>query len=606
MHSVHYTIKPENPAAHIFEVSCSVKQPDQRGQMLSLPAWIPGSYMIRDFARHIVSMEASCKGKPVVLLKMGKDCWRAAPCEGELLIRYTVYAWDLSVRAAHLDTTHGFFNGTSVFLRVHGQEQLPCSVDILRPPGAAGKSWRVATAMTRKKAKAYEFGLYEAADYDELIDHPVEMGEFTLAEFEAAGAIHAVAITGRHRCDTDRLCNDLKKLCEHHIDFFGKPAPVQRYVFLIMVVGNGYGGLEHRASCSLICSRDTLPLQGQTEITDQYREFLGLCSHEYFHTWNIKRIKPAAFTPYDLRRENYTKLLWAFEGITSYYDDLSLVRSGLIKPESYLELLGQNITRVLRGSGRFKQTVSDSSYYAWTKFYQQDENAPNAIVSYYSKGALVALCLDILLQQKSDGKHSLDDLMRQLWARYGQTGEGVPEPAIEALAGELAGEDLTPFFDQALRGTEDLPLEETFAALGISFGLRVAQSQNDKGGKPADADKQRTAIDFGAKCVESGGFPKLQLVYENGAAQRAGLSAGDVIIAVDGIKVGMKKFDDIIAQYSAETDVEVYAFRRDELMRFQVRLQAAEARVCFLQTDDAADEQQVTRRNTWLALQTTT
>ena len=254
------------------------------------------------------------------------------------------------------------------------------------------------------------------------------MAAFQRIDFHVAGRPHHVIISGRHRVDAERLAADLTRICETQIALFGElPADIERYLFLVMAVGDGYGGLEHRSSCSLLCSRDDLPPPGLEQVSDGYRQFLGLCSHEYFHLWNVKRIKPAAFVPYDLYRETPTRQLWAFEGFTAYYDDLMLVRSGVIPPESYLELLGQTITRVLRGSGRHQQSVADSSFDAWTKFYRQDENASNAIVSYYTKGALIALALDLMIREASNGQRSLDDLMRQLWQRYGRTPTASPK-----------------------------------------------------------------------------------------------------------------------------------------------------------------------------------
>ena len=339
---IRYTILPARPEAHLYRVTCSVTEPDSAGQRFALPAWNPGSYMIREFARHVVSIRAESRGRAVAIEKLDKHTWRSQPVAGPLAVSCEVYAWDLSVRGAHLDTRHAFFNGACVFLRVLGQEAAPCELEIVRPGGARYRNWRVATAMARKAAKPYGFGAYVAADYDELIDHPVELGEFTLASFRAGGVPHDIVITGRHAADTRRLQRDLRRLCEHHIRFFGKPAPMKRYVFLVTAVGEGYGGLEHRASTALLCSREDLPREGMIEVSERYRTFLGLVSHEYFHTWNVKRIKPAAFAPYDLDRENYTTLLWAFEGITSYYDDLALVRCGLIEKKDYLELIGRH------------------------------------------------------------------------------------------------------------------------------------------------------------------------------------------------------------------------------------------------------------------------
>ena len=601
--TVYYTIIPSHPAAHLFQVTCTVSDPDPAGQQFSLPAWIPGSYMIREFARNIVQLHAVAAGKPLAVKKIDKHTWACEPCAGPLSVSCEVYAWDLSVRAAHLDTTHGYFNGTSVFLLPHGKEGYPCVVDIQRPVGKEYAGWRVGTALTPVGAAPYGFGTYNAADYDELVDHPVEMGDFTLATFDACGVPHDVIITGRHNADMPRLCDDMRRICEHHIRFFGEPAPMQRYVFLIMAVGEGYGGLEHRASTSLLCSRNSLPRAGDTEINEDYRGFLGLVSHEYFHTWNVKRIRPAAFMPYDLARENYTRQLWAFEGITSYYDDLALVRCGLITPEIYLQLLGETATRVWRGSGRLKQTVTESSFDAWTKFYRQDENAANAIVSYYTKGALVALALDLTIRQGSGGKKSLDDVMRALWQHRGKAGIGVAEDEIERVACEVSGLDLKKFFDAALRSTTDVPLAELLAHVGVGFSLRPAESDSDKGGKPAtkSGDKLAQRAVLGVRLTE-GSEARLAAVFDNGAAQAAGLSAGDVLLAFNSIKVTRAGLEKLLQAARPGERVQVHAFRRDELLEFEVLLKPPAADTAVLQLAPEAAAPVLVRRRAWLRI----
>ncbi len=599
---IRYSIAPFHPAAHLFEVTCTVDVPDSSGQRFSLPAWIPGSYMIREFARHIVQLKAEVAGVVVGCRKIDKDTWLCDPCRGPLRLTYQVYAWDLSVRAAHLDTNHAYFNGTSVFLMVHGHERNGCVVDMQPPVGERYARWRVGTALTRAAAKAYGFGTYTAANYDELVDHPVEMGEFALATFEACGVPHDVIVSGRQQADMDRLCRDMRVICETHIRFFGEPAPMPRYVFLIMAVGEGYGGLEHRASTSLLCSRHNLPRAGETEVSDDYRTFLGLVSHEYFHTWNVKRIKPAAFLPYDLTREAYTRQLWAFEGITSYYDDLVLVRSGLIPVDAYLQLLGETATRVWRGSGRLKQSVTDSSFDAWTKFYRQDENAANAIVSYYTKGSLVALALDLTLRRGTQGRVSLDGVMRALWQRHGKAARGVEEDTIEKLAAEVSGLDLQSFFDAALRSTADLPLAELLADVGMAFLLRPAESDSDKGGKPAkkslSALQQRPAL--GARLVDNGSEVKLAAVFDAGSAQAAGLSAGDVIVALDGIKATRAILEKRLNASRPGDRLPVHAFRRDELFETTLLLIAPLADTCELILKTDADPQTLARRHAWL------
>ena len=569
--AIRYTIVPKDLAGHLFNVTVTVARPDPDGQVFALPAWIPGSYMIREFARNIVRIRAEADGAAVALTKLDKHSWRAAPCAGPLTLHYEVYAWDLSVRAAHLDQTHGFFNGTSVFLRVVGQEDVVHGVEIQRPADPAAKTWRVATAMPEAGAKRYGFGLYAAANYDELIDHPVEMGDFALASFTAHGIVHDIVITGRvPNLDMARLQADLKAICETQIAFFEpqtRRAPLDRYVFMTMAVGDGYGGLEHRASTALIAARADLPstatLRG-AEPGEGYLRFLGLCSHEYFHTWNVKRIKPAVFAPYDLQTENYTPLLWLFEGFTSYYDDLMLVRAGIIGEATYFKLLAKTVGGVLRGSGRLKQSVADSSFDAWSKYYRQDENSPNAIISYYTKGSLIALAFDLTIRARTNGAKSLDDVMLALWERYGRdfyngAGRGVTDAEVEALFDEVSGLKLKALFERWVRGTDDLPLAKLFAPLGVKL------VEERKGGKPSlDAGIGRDTL--GAKLTQ---------VHEGGAAHQAGLSAHDVIIAIDGLRVNgnPSNVDTLLARYRVGDKVAVHAFRRDELMAFDVTLQ---------------------------------
>ena len=566
-----YTIVPKDLAGHLFDVTVTVAAPDPEGQVFALPAWIPGSYMIREFARNIVRIRAESGGAEVALTKLDKHTWRAARTAGPLTLHYEVYAWDLSVRAAHLDQTHGFFNGTSVFLRAAGHEGLPHQVDIQRPLEPAAKGWRVATAMRELGARRYGFGTYIAADYDELIDHPVEMGEFELASFNAYGVPHDIVITGRvPNLDMARLQADLKAICEAQIAFFEpqtQRAPMERYVFMTMAVGDGYGGLEHRASTALICARADLPCTASpksAEPGEGYLRFLGLCSHEYFHTWNVKRIKPAVFAPYDLQTENYTPLLWLFEGFTSYYDDLMLVRAGIIGEATYLKLQAKTIGGVLRGTGRTKQSVADSSFDAWSKYYRQDENSPNAIISYYTKGSLIALAFDLTIRAKTGGAKSLDDVMLALWARFGRdfyagAGRGVTEAEVEAIFDEVSGAKLRTLFERWVRGLEDLPLAKLYAPFGVKL---VDERKNAK-----------ASLDVGIGRDPLGA--KLTQVHEGGAAHRAGLSAQDIVIAIDGLRVNGNpaNVDTLLARYRVGDKVAVHAFRRDELMGFDVVLQ---------------------------------
>jgi len=591
---IRYQISSRNPASHYFEVTLRIDNPDPDGQRLCLPNWIPGSYMIRDFARNLFDLRAHSQAGELAIEQIDKSNWRVGASSGELTVEYKVYAKDLSVRAAHLDHTHGYYNGSSVFVEVMGQGDQPCEVLIEKPDAVFCANWQLATSLKRKQAEAYDFGLYEALDYDDLIDHPVEMGAFTRIAFEACGVPHDIILTGRFECDQVRLAVDLKTICEHHIRFFGEPAPMDYYQFQVMVVGEGYGGLEHRASTSLIASRASLPKPGLTGVDDDYRDFLGLCSHEYFHTWNVKRIKPTVYQPYDLQQEVYTDLLWAFEGITSYYDDLGLLRSGLIEMDSYLELLAQTMTRVQRGLGRSRQSAAESSFNAWTKFYKQDENAANAIVSYYAKGSLIAACIDLKMREVTDGQQNLDAVMRRLWQAYLQQGKGVEPDSIQQLVSEVTGVDLGSFLQDLIYGTSDLPLPELLASVGVEVVQRVAKNAQDKGGKDVEVDLP--AADFGATLKDGEAGLLIQRVVEAGAAQSGGLSAGDQIIALDGLRLNLAQLESKILRAKPEDVWQVHAFRRDELHRFEIVLQAAAATSFVLK---ATDQQQAARKD-WL------
>lgn len=602
--AVRYQITPIDPHAHVFEVRCTVVEPDPAGQRFRLPAWIPGSYLIREFARHFVTIRAECGGAPIDIAKEAKDCWRAAPCAGPLTVVARVYAFDLSVRTAYLDATRAYFNGPCVFLSPDGRADAACELEIAPPPAEVGAAWRVATTLPNAGAAPWGFGAYRAANYDELIDHPVEIADFALVSFEAGGAVHDIAVTGRIRADLDRVARDVRRICQWHVDLFGAApasrAPFDRYLFQVAAVGDGYGGLEHRASTSLVCRRDDLPAPGVARITDAYCRFLGLASHEYFHNWNVKRIKPAAFLPYDLSREAYTRQLWAFEGITSYYDDLALVRSGVIEPGRYLELLGRAVTAVLRVPGRHVQSVADASFDAWIKHYRPDENTPNASVSYYAKGALVGLALDLELRRRDS---SLDALMRALWQRFGQPGVGVPEHGVAQLASELAGADLTDFFTRHVHGIEDPPLAALLREFGVMLHLRAAQSGSDRGGKAPkrDGEGDVARCSLGAS-VGSGTDARLTHVFTGGPAERAGLAAGDVIVAIDHLRASAERIAGVLARRRPGETIVVHAFRRDEMITTNVTLAEPPLDTCWLTLEAAIDEATRARRDAWLGL----
>jgi predicted metalloprotease with PDZ domain len=563
--TIRYAIRPAHPGAHLFQVTVTVDTPDPEGQRFTLPAWIPGSYLIREFARSIVRLTALAGDRKVKVKKLDKHTWQCGRVAGPLTLAYEVYAWDLSVRAAHLDRTHAFFNGTSVFLLPSAREHERCEVDILPPEGRAYSEWKIATGLAPARGtKRGGFGTYVARDYDELIDSPVELGTFTSANFDVLGVPHEIAVTGRvPNLDLRRLTADLATVCAAQIRLFEprtRKAPFERYTFLVQAVDDLRGGLEHRNSTALICKRGSLPFVGMNESTDAYRDFLGLASHEYFHSWNVKRIRPAAFIPYDLARENYTRLLWVFEGLTSYYDDLMLRRAGLLTDAQYFDLLAQTMTTVMQRSGRLKQSVAQSSFDAWIKYYRQDENAPNSVVSYYQKGALIGLALDLTVRMSTHGARSLDDVMRLLWLQWRnspQSYRGIEEDEFIQIAENATDLKLA----RAIRAWTEGAHDPDFAALLAPFGIALER---------ASTDQLQHAL-LGIK-VADGSECRIAHVFDGSPAQTAGLSGNDVLIAVDGLRVTAANLESLLGRYRPNDIVELTAFRRDELMRFDLTL----------------------------------
>jgi len=562
---ISYRIEIADVHAHQFRVTLTVPQPAAQ-QRLSLPAWIPGSYLVREFVRHLSQVQARQGSREIALQQLDKATWLAA-CDGRgaLTVSYLVYAFDTSVRTAFLDARRGFFNGTSVFLRVEGREAEAHGVELRGLP----KGWRVGTALPAVKTDARGQGLYQAADYDELVDHPVELGDFWRGEFKAAGVPHEFIVAGAlPDFDGDQLLADARRICEAEIAFWhGRRKPhFKRYVFMLNAVDDGYGGLEHRASTALIAARRDLPQrtptaakapvksQARAELGDGYVTLLGLISHEYFHTWNVKRLRPAEFARYDYTQENYTELLWFFEGFTSYYDDLLLLRAGLIDDARYLKLLAKTVTGVLAAPGRQVQSVAQSSFDAWVKYYRGDENTPNSTISYYTKGSLVALALDLTLRTRGQG--TLDDVMRGLWAR--SDGGPISQDDIAAVLHEVGGRSMAKELQAWVHGTGDLPLKELLQRAGVSWtqqaptlaqrlGLRVSESA-------------LTGI-------------KVSHVLRGGAAEAAGLAAGDELLGVDDWR--LRRLDELLRLLPEDGSATLLVSRDQRLLHLPLAAPAA-------------------------------
>ncbi|MFY3386947.1 M61 family metallopeptidase [Paracidovorax sp. MALMAid1276] len=552
--ALHYRIEPSDLHAHLFSVTLTIDEP-AHGQEVSLPVWIPGSYLVREFSKNLQNLKARQGRREVPLVQLDKHRWRVESTQAKpLVLTYSVCAYDNSVRTAWLDASRGFFNGTSLCLRVHGHEHGPHSLELASTPDTA--AWSVATGLSALDVDAQGFGQYTAASYDELVDCPVEMGSFWIGSFTACGVAHRFVVAGAAPSfDGKRLLADTQKICEANIRFWhgdGK-APFKNYVFMLNAVGDGYGGLEHRNSTALICGRRDLPRVGDARSSEGYTTLLGLICHEYFHTWNVKRLRPAEFAAYDYTGENYTQLLWFFEGFTSYYDDLLLRRAGLIDDATYLKLITKTINQVLQTPGRHVQSVAQASFDAWVKYYRQDENTPNATVSYYTKGSLVALCLDLALRR--DGKATLDDVMRALWART----EGGPmaESDLREVLRELAGRPFDEELQQWVHGLGELPLAELLAAHGVTLKGETAQ----------------LAQQLGLRVAENHSV-QIKTVLRGSAAEKAGMMAGDewLGLAVQDQEWRIARLDDVAFYAGAHHSVNALVARDGRLLRLALQL----------------------------------
>lgn len=567
---IEYKIFPKNINSHLFAVSLTFPTQVGKTYHLSLPAWLPGSYMIRDFAKNIIEITAkSTDNTKLILEKTDKQTWQVTASDTSITLDYQVFAFDLSVRTAYLDSERGFFNGSSTFLQVEELPDEKCQLSILLSENSVnesegnGKNWRVATGMSRAKGtEKYQFGEYLAYNYQELIDCPVAIGDFDASEFVVEGVVHHLVFTSQHFCDRERLKADIAKLCQHHISLFGE-APFKEYWFITHLLASGFGGLEHKNSTILQASRFDLPNPNKPDETNEnYQTFLSLCSHEYFHAWNVCRIKPKEFHPYNLQHEVHTRQLWAYEGITSYYDDFSLFRTGLISFSDYLQQLSKTMTRVYRGLGELKQSVTESSFDTWTKFYQQGPDAVNNIVSYYTKGSLIALWLDLTIREKSAGIYSLDTMMRELWIHFGRPNIGTSEEDFINIANILCNEDISEAFSDLLNTAARVDLAPLLKQVGIAFTAQKFKQFNSL--ETTDNESYTPYIGAQYKALTLG--VKITQVIENSPAAQAGLAVNDILVAVNGIQVSEKSLQQLADHFPENAQLSCHYFRDDQLL----------------------------------------
>jgi predicted metalloprotease with PDZ domain len=579
---VRYRVEIADRPRHQFRVEMTLDSPaaDQR---LSLPVWIPGSYLVREFSRHLSAIEARQGRQTPAVRALNKNTWQVT-CRAGIALRvsYLVYAFDTSVRTAFLDANRGFFNGTSLLLRAEGATGQPHRLSL----GPLPDGWQVATAM-RPAAGAASVHEFQAADYDELVDHPFELGPFWRGRFEAGGVGHEFVVAGAlPTFDGERLLADSRRICAAQIRFWhgDGAAPVPHYVFLLNATTEGRGGLEHRASTALAAPRRDLPRIGTTPSSDGHVDLLGLISHEYFHTWNVKRLKPAEFDRIDYDRENLTELLWFFEGFTSYYDDLMLLRCGLIDPQRYLGLLSRTINQVLATPGRFVQSLAAASFDAWIKYYRADENTPNATVSYYAKGALVALAFDLSLRTGGHRGASLDAVMRRLWQR--SSGGAITEDDIAQALAAVGGRPYAAELAQWVHGTAtDPPLQNLLTRVGVDWRLRPAGAAAALGLRLSEGPVSGITV---------------QSVLAGSPADRAGVSAGDEVLAIDGWRI--RRFDEGRDLCLPGQAFDLTLVRNQRLMTVEMRSDEGfvPAQTVELNLAASADRPTAGRRRAWL------
>ncbi|HEU4321734.1 MAG TPA: PDZ domain-containing protein [Roseiflexaceae bacterium] len=576
--SISYTIAMPRPHSHLFHVSVEVR--GVSGALdLALPVWTPGSYMVRDYARHVQEFGAADgAGRPLPWRKLDKTSWRVeAGAADTVTVSYKVYAFDLTVRTSHLDGSHGYFNPATLCVYLPGRTAEPLAVRVEPPPG-----WSVATGLELTETDGSSWS-FVAQDYDELVDSPFECGTHRLLRFEVDGILHEIALWGRGNENEGQIVADTRRIVETARDMFGA-LPYRRYLFIVHLADGRGGGLEHRNSVSMLVDRWTF--QPRTA----YERYLGLTAHEFFHVWNVKRIRPAPLGPFDYSRENYTRQLWTIEGVTSYYTELLLRRAGLITPERYLELLAEKILSLQSQPGRLVQSLAQSSFDAWIKLYRPDENSANSAISYYLKGELVALLLDLEIRQRTGGACSLDDVLIHLHEAFPPEGPGFAEEdgflrAVETITGLPGAFD--SFFERSIAGTEELDYAQALGYAGLLLDWGYGSGGLAWLGLRTKNDHGRTVV---------------AVSYAGGPAEAAGVYAGDELLALDGHRIDEARLEARLAERSPGDTVTLSLFRRDELHHVPVTLAPAPPNRLAIVPDTEATDEQIGLYVAWLGV----
>jgi len=583
---IRYRLAMPEPHTHLFHVQIEVGRVEGFVE-LAMPSWTPGSYLLREFPRNVQHFSAcTADGTALAWFKRDKNTWRVEAHGVDVVVRYAVYANETTVRTSHLDGSHGYVNGASVFLWVEERQDEPIALSVDAPDG-----WRVTSSLDDLDGT----NRFRASGYAHLIDSPIEIGTHEVLEFGACGIPHRYVVWGRGNPDAERLIADTRRIVEAGERFWGT-LPYNRYTFFLHLLPGSRGGLEHRDSCSL--HADPFAFRGA-----EYEQFLALVTHEFFHTWNGTRIRPEPLVGPDLRRENYTRNLWVVEGLTTYYTDLLFCRAGLITPDRYLQRFGEIVQRYRQLPGRHVQSLADSSFDTWIKFYRPDEHTPNSQVSYYQKGALVGLLLDMRIRRATANQRSLDDVMRLLWERFGSHDVGFAEETADGfqpVAEEICGEPLDDFFARYLFGLDELPLENALEVVGVRLDVsRCAE--------PADPAKPVNAAHrLGFLAEEQNGRTTITHVRTGSAAHRAGLNARDEVLAVDGFRTTPAETARRLALARHGERIAFGVARRGEWMEFDVVLDDEDVQPIRLVRVPDPSEEQAAAFAAWLGQEETT
>ncbi|MBI4563589.1 MAG: M61 family metallopeptidase [Planctomycetes bacterium] len=539
---VAYSVSMPQPTSHLLQVTVDIRGIAGTSVELVLPVWTPGSYKIRDYARHVQDFSAG--GLPVS--KVAKNRWRIRTGgRDRVAATYRVYAFDQDRRGAHLDEEHVYLNGAAAFMYLEGHKERPVTLELRTPRG-----WRIATGL--RPAGPHR---YAASDYDELVDCPIEAGTFKVKAFRVRGVEHRLVLHGPVNRPLDRITRDLSRIVSVEAEMFGG-LPYSAYTFVLHTVPGTYGGLEHRNSCSLMYS----PFGFRKR--EEYENFLELAAHEFFHLWNVKRIRPAMLGPFDYEREVHTTVLWALEGLTSYYDGLFLTRAKLTAPKRYLRKLARRWQAFVEKPGRRHQTLSESSFDAWIKYYQPDEHSPNATISYYEKGEFIGLCLDMEIRRRTNNHRSLDDVLRKLYDACREAGSGLPESEWRRAAEDVAGGSLASFWRDYIDGTRELDLEHFLRMAGLRFR---GEPKKDNGEK-----KPPRKAWIGAMIQTSGNRLTVSTVRAGSPAERAGLCARDEILSLAGSRVDKETWEKRLEDLRPGQAITLEVFRGNFLKRLRI------------------------------------